>query len=108
MDENPNSPLDNDYVMGPWAASAINFEVRKIFNVLNSKRRNVKVLRKSTMTKDEIKKLPGIIKDIQTVSRKNEQILNILGYREDKDRFYILTEARKVDSRVELQQEVFL
>ena len=31
-----------------------------------------------------------------------------MGLREDKDRFYIITEARKVDVRVELQQEVFM
>lgn len=69
---NTKAPLSDDYVFGPWAASAINFEVRKIFNVVNSKRRNVKVLRKCVLTKNEIKKMPDIVKNIQNVSRKNE------------------------------------
>ena len=92
--------------MGPYAASAIFYEVRKVFNQINGKRRNLKVLRKASMTPEEIKRFPGCVSTIKAVSKHNEEILNILGFTEDENRFYVVTEARKVDSRIELQEAV--
>jgi len=34
--------------------------------------------------------------------------LNIYGYVQDEHRYYIITEARKVDERVELQEAILM
>ena len=46
--------LESEYVMGAVAATSINYEVRKCINLVNSKKRNVKILRKSTLNSNEI------------------------------------------------------
>ena len=58
------------------------------------------------MTPEEQKRFSGSVSTIKAVSRHNEEILNILGFTEDEKRFYVVTEARKVDSRIELQEAV--
>jgi hypothetical protein len=54
------------------------------------------------MNQDEIKKFTGTVNTLKAVSKNNEEILSILGFTEDEKRFYIVTEARKADSRLEL------
>ena len=106
LEDNMGGLLKDKYVMGPYAASNIFYEVRKVFNQINGKRRNLKVLRKSSLSDEEISKFKGAVNTIKTVSKHNEEILNILGFTEDDKRFYVITEARKVDSRLELQEAV--
>ena len=54
------------------------------------------------MDKNEIKAFGGQLENLKSNSNCNPNILNIYGYLEDEERFYIITEARKVDERVEL------
>ena len=60
------------------------------------------------MTKEEIKRFSGCVSNLKAVSNQQAEVLNILGMTEDDKRFYVVTEARKVDSRVELQEAVLL
>ena len=45
-----SKPLEENYVVGPYAAGGIFYEVRKCFKIVDGTRRNVKVLRKEIMT----------------------------------------------------------
>ena len=54
------------------------------------------------MNESEIKKFSSTVNTLKAVSKHNEEILSILGFTEDDKRFYVVTEARKVESRLEL------
>lgn len=46
--------------------------------------------------------------NLKTITNHHTNVLNIYGYTEDDDRFYVVTEARKVDERCELQEAVMM
>ena len=100
------APLDDNYIIGAYAANCIFYEVRKAFNQVTGKRRNIKVLRKSQMTKDEIINFPLYIENMKISTQREKGILDIYGFSEDSDRYYIITEARKVEQRVEIQEAI--
>jgi hypothetical protein len=58
------------------------------------------------MTPQELKRFSGCVSTLKAVSKGNEEILNILGMTEDEKRFYVVTEARKADSRITLEEAV--
>jgi len=54
------------------------------------------------LTENEKKKFLGCVNTIKTVTKHNEEVLSILGFTEDEHRYYVITEARRVESRFEL------
>ena len=69
--------------MGPFEASGISYEVRSCTNKSNGKTRNVKVLRKSEMNKQEQNQFNNRIQTERAISNHNTGILNIYGMTED-------------------------
>ena len=98
--------VQNNYEIGDQISSGIFYEVRRCVNRLNGKKRAVKVLRKNELTHDELKKLPLALENLKNVTNGYDNLLNIYGFHEDVDRFYIITEARKIVERCEIHEAV--